>query len=253
MASNATQRTGRHATHGECTDHPGPGFLARSVGVGRSRREAASRRPRRHGADAAGPRVEGRRPVGDHLRGPRRCDHRGGRGGRPAGRPRGPQRAGFSGYAASDRVPSGSPRWSTSTPRRGRAPLDAEHRRRREAVRLGRDQGGGEPRRPERGAARDVPRAGRAGTRRRAARRATTFTNDARRDIPSTVIATGYTAEAYQTYAKEHPDWAFLAGIPELRNVSWVDLPTSHWPMWSKPAELAKIIGDVATAAGDAR
>ena len=79
-----------------------------------------------------------------------------------------------------------------------------------------------------------------------------TFTNDARRDIPSTIIATGYSAADYQKYAKEHPDWAFLAGIPELRNVSWVDLPTSHWPMWSKPAELAKIIGDVATTAGAA-
>jgi pimeloyl-ACP methyl ester carboxylesterase len=76
------------------------------------------------------------------------------------------------------------------------------------------------------------------------------FTNDARKDIPSTVVATGYTAEAYQKYAKEHPEWAFLAGLPELRNVSWIDLPTSHWPMWSKPAELAKIIGDVAAAAG---
>ena len=76
------------------------------------------------------------------------------------------------------------------------------------------------------------------------------FTNDARRDIPSTVIATGYTAEAYQKYAREHPEWSFLAGLPELRNVSWVDLPTSHWPMWSKPAETAKIIGDVATKAG---
>ncbi|HET7169622.1 MAG TPA: alpha/beta hydrolase [Candidatus Limnocylindrales bacterium] len=79
------------------------------------------------------------------------------------------------------------------------------------------------------------------------------FTNDARRDIPSTVIATGYTAEAYRTYAKEHPEWSFLAGIPELRDVSWVDLPTSHWPMWSKPAELATIIGDIATAAGGPR
>ncbi len=79
------------------------------------------------------------------------------------------------------------------------------------------------------------------------------FTNDARRDIPSTVIATGYTAEAYRTYAKEHPEWSFLAGIPELRDVSWIDLPTSHWPMWSKPAELATIIGDIATATGSAR
>ena len=74
------------------------------------------------------------------------------------------------------------------------------------------------------------------------------LTNDARRDIPSTFICTGFTAEQYQTYAREHPDWAFLAGIPELRNVTWVDLPTSHWPMWSKPRELATMIGDVARA-----
>jgi pimeloyl-ACP methyl ester carboxylesterase len=74
------------------------------------------------------------------------------------------------------------------------------------------------------------------------------FTNDARNDIPATIIATGFTAEAYQTYAREHPEWAFLAGIPELRNVTWVDLPTSHWPMWSRPQELADIIGGVATA-----
>ncbi|CAN5577411.1 hypothetical protein BH23CHL10_BH23CHL10_07700 [soil metagenome] len=76
------------------------------------------------------------------------------------------------------------------------------------------------------------------------------LTNDARRDIPSTLICTGFTAEQYQTYAKEHPDWAFLAGIPELRNATWVDLPTSHWPMWSRPQELADIIGDVAKAHG---
>jgi pimeloyl-ACP methyl ester carboxylesterase len=76
--------------------------------------------------------------------------------------------------------------------------------------------------------------------------------NDARRDIPSTMICTGYTAEQYQTYAREHPDWAFLAGLPELRNVTWVDLPTSHWPMWSRPKELATIIGDVAKAASTA-
>ena len=61
------------------------------------------------------------------------------------------------------------------------------------------------------------------------------FTNDARRDIPSTIIATGFTAEAYQTYAREHPSGRSSPGIPELRNVTWVDLPTSHWPMWSRP------------------
>jgi pimeloyl-ACP methyl ester carboxylesterase len=76
------------------------------------------------------------------------------------------------------------------------------------------------------------------------------LTNDARRDIPSTFICTGFSAEQYQTYAREHPEWPFLAGIPELRNASWTDLPTSHWPMWSRPRELATIIGDVAKAHG---
>ncbi len=75
------------------------------------------------------------------------------------------------------------------------------------------------------------------------------FRNDARRDIPSTFVCTGYAAEQYWTYAGAHPEWSFLAGIPELRNPTWVDLPTSHWPMWSRPAELAAIIGDVAARA----
>ena len=77
-------------------------------------------------------------------------------------------------------------------------------------------------------------------------REAADLGSDARRDIPSTMICTGFSAEQYQTYAREHPEWAFLAGIPELRNVTWIDLPTSHWPMWSRPRELAEIIGNVA-------
>lgn len=72
------------------------------------------------------------------------------------------------------------------------------------------------------------------------------LTNEARRDIPSTLICTGYTAEQYRSYAAEHPEWSFLAGLPELRDVTYVDLPTSHWPMWSRPKELAEIIGRVA-------
>jgi pimeloyl-ACP methyl ester carboxylesterase len=79
------------------------------------------------------------------------------------------------------------------------------------------------------------------------------LTNDARRDIPSTFICTGFSAEQYQTYAREHPEWAFLAGIPGLRDATWIDLPTSHWPMWSRPRELAELIGDVATRAGGPR
>ena len=74
------------------------------------------------------------------------------------------------------------------------------------------------------------------------------LTNDARNDIPSTLIATGFSSEDYLKAAREHPEYAFLAGIPELRNTTWIDMPTSHWPMWSKPHELATIISEVAKA-----
>jgi pimeloyl-ACP methyl ester carboxylesterase len=73
--------------------------------------------------------------------------------------------------------------------------------------------------------------------------------NEARRDIPSAIICTGFPAEKIKAYAMEQ-DWAWLAGVRELRDATWIDLPTSHWPMWSRPQELAAIIGDVAMAHG---
>jgi pimeloyl-ACP methyl ester carboxylesterase len=76
------------------------------------------------------------------------------------------------------------------------------------------------------------------------------FANDARRAVPSTIICTAFTPEEYKKYADE--GYSFLAGIAELDDLSWEHLPTSHWPMWSRPAELAAIIGDVATRAGAA-
>jgi hypothetical protein len=79
-----------------------------------------------------------------------------------------------------------------------------------------------------------------------ALREAAALTNDARLDVPSTVICTGYTSEQYKDAAKAGQSW--LGGLTELRDVTYVDLPTSHWPMWSRPKELAAIIGDVAKA-----
>ena len=78
-------------------------------------------------------------------------------------------------------------------------------------------------------------------------REAPNLTNDARLDVPSTMICTGFTSEQYKEAVKE--GYAFLGGLAELRDVTWVDLPTSHWPMWSRPQELADVIGDVARGA----
>ena len=74
------------------------------------------------------------------------------------------------------------------------------------------------------------------------------LTNDARRDIPSTLICTAYTSDEYRDAMEK--GYEFVLGLRDLRTITWVDLPTSHWPMWSRPAELAAIIGDVAKAHG---
>jgi pimeloyl-ACP methyl ester carboxylesterase len=84
----------------------------------------------------------------------------------------------------------------------------------------------------------------------RVLREAPELTNDARLDVRSTAICTGYSSDQYKAAVKE--GYAWLGGFAELRDVTWVDLPTSHWPMWSRPQELAAIIGDVAKGAAGA-
>jgi pimeloyl-ACP methyl ester carboxylesterase len=151
--------------------------------------------------------------------------------------------AGFSGYAASDRIPEqiAAMVYVDSAPGKGaldpeldgvEKPLDWKQIAEEENL----DGLSEEQMETFRQRAVPVPGA--------VLREAVELTNDARLDVPSTVIATGYTSEQYKDAVKE--GYAWLAGLPELRNVTWVDLPTSHWPMWSRPQELAEIIGDVA-------
>jgi len=70
------------------------------------------------------------------------------------------------------------------------------------------------------------------------------LTNGARLDVPTTLIATAYTSQDYRDAAAEGQTW--LGGLTELHDVTYVDLPTSHWPMWSRPKELTEIIGGIA-------
>jgi pimeloyl-ACP methyl ester carboxylesterase len=81
-------------------------------------------------------------------------------------------------------------------------------------------------------------------------RDAAQLTNEARRDVPSIVICTGFPSDEYKKGVEQ--GWAFLAGLAELRDVTWIDLPTSHWPMWSRPRELSAILADIARTAGAA-
>jgi pimeloyl-ACP methyl ester carboxylesterase len=154
---------------------------------------------------------------------------------------------GFSGYSASDRVPDLIAAMVYVDTAPGLAPLDPDFEDAEKPlvwseIEAGENLDGLSDEQKETFRQRALPVPG------GVVRGSDQLTNDARRDIPSTFICTGFTAEQYQTYSREEPVPSFLAGIPEVRNATWIDLPTSHWPMWSKPKELATIIGNVAKA-----
>jgi pimeloyl-ACP methyl ester carboxylesterase len=74
-------------------------------------------------------------------------------------------------------------------------------------------------------------------------REAIELTNPTRQDVPTTQICTGFTSEQYKEAVEA--GYPFVAGLKELHDVTWIDLPTSHWPMWSRPVDLARILGDI--------
>lgn len=68
--------------------------------------------------------------------------------------------------------------------------------------------------------------------------------NDARRDVASTIIACSFSSEVVMQMAREgHP---MMAEVATLRDLELVDLPTGHWPMWSRPTDLASAISSTA-------
>ncbi len=76
------------------------------------------------------------------------------------------------------------------------------------------------------------------------------LTNPARLAVPATVVCTAFPSEDYRSYAEQGAP--FLAGLLDHTAVTYVDLPTGHWPMWSRPRELADVIGAVADGAQSA-
>ena len=153
---------------------------------------------------------------------------------------------GFSGYAATDRVPEQIAHmvYVDSAPGKGASDPDFEGTEKPmpplEELRKNENLDGLTDDQLATFYRRAVPEPG------AALREAVELTNDARRSVPTTIICTGYSSDEYKAAVAEGDEW--LAGIPELTNLTWVDLPTSHWPMWSRPTDLARIIGDIAKA-----
>lgn len=75
-------------------------------------------------------------------------------------------------------------------------------------------------------------------------REAASLTDERRLDVPGTIVCTAFPAAEYRAYAEK--GLPFLQGLLQYRRLELVDLPTGHWPMWSRPAELAALIAEAA-------
>jgi pimeloyl-ACP methyl ester carboxylesterase len=75
-------------------------------------------------------------------------------------------------------------------------------------------------------------------------REAPQLADERRLDVRSIVVCASMSSERIKAAAEE--GYAWVGGLAELRDVTYVDLPTGHWPMWSRSRELANILGDVA-------
>ena len=66
------------------------------------------------------------------------------------------------------------------------------------------------------------------------------LSDERRYDVPATVIACEFSsAQVREWVAQDHPAMRELA---KIRDVGYIDLPTGHWPQFTKPAELGQAI-----------
>lgn len=66
------------------------------------------------------------------------------------------------------------------------------------------------------------------------------LSNEARLQIPATFVCCSITSAQLMELA--NGGHSLFAEVARLHRVQLVDLPTGHWPMWSRPGDLADII-----------
>ena len=66
------------------------------------------------------------------------------------------------------------------------------------------------------------------------------LTDERRYEVPSTVIACEFSSDQLREWiAQGHP---YVAELAAMRDVDYIDLPTGHWPQFTKPVELGRAI-----------
>jgi pimeloyl-ACP methyl ester carboxylesterase len=66
------------------------------------------------------------------------------------------------------------------------------------------------------------------------------LSDERRYDVPVTVICPEFTADQLREWIAQ--DMEPVREFTKIRNVEYVDLPTGHWPQFSRPADLAQAI-----------
>jgi len=75
-------------------------------------------------------------------------------------------------------------------------------------------------------------------------RQSVELTNDARRSARTTLVCCSIpSAQMLELARSGH---AMFAEVANLEHLDVIDLPTGHWPMWSRPADLARTIQSAA-------
>ncbi|QSB05380.1 alpha/beta fold hydrolase [Natronoglycomyces albus] len=77
------------------------------------------------------------------------------------------------------------------------------------------------------------------------------LTNRERLDVPVTVLCNSMASQSIRQWIEQGQP--FVSELGQLtKPITWVDMPTSHWPMWSKPEELTtELIRAASRAAGE--
>jgi pimeloyl-ACP methyl ester carboxylesterase len=66
------------------------------------------------------------------------------------------------------------------------------------------------------------------------------LSDERRFGVPVTIVCTEFTGEMLRGWVAQ--EMAPVREIPRIRDVSYVDLPTGHWPQFTKPEQLAREI-----------
>jgi pimeloyl-ACP methyl ester carboxylesterase len=66
------------------------------------------------------------------------------------------------------------------------------------------------------------------------------LSSDRRYDVPATVIACAYPSDLFKELISQNDP--FVAELSAMRDVEYIDLPTGHWPQFTKPDQLAAAV-----------